>query len=407
MSDSSIKQVVIIAILTCTASTEIRTSCGQEEANGKPAPVFGIDYSPDGRWLAASGGMGTTTGSLAVWNIADWKPHLVRVELQGIGHIGFSPDGKQLAYTTGEMAVFMDVATWKEIDRWKAGQARLHSIAYSPDGTQFATSGADGTIKVWNAKTVMEVESFKAHKEDAYHAAYSPDGTMLLSGGGDGKAILWDLKTFQPKQTFEPSKFIVRRIRWSKDSRYFLTSRWDGHVRIRDTATGTLLGYTRGGSRWADLSQDNRLLVTTGRQNTARLHRVNLSSPTSDQAKQIRQLITKFEDDDYQTRETAQKQIAEFGMVAVPILREFADSSDAEIRIRTRILRRELMSPEPIAELSGHRGDVEVACFSPDGKQIATGCRGGDVKVWDASTFEKQITLQLPRVKPGEEHSIP
>lgn len=398
-----------MAILACIAASEIRMSCGQEaavETKEKPAPVFGIDYSPDSRWLAASGGMGTTTGSLAVWNIADWKPHLTRIEDQGIGHIGFSPDGKQLAYTTGEMAVFVDVATWKEIDRWKAGQARLHSIAYSPDGTQLATSGADGTIKFWNRKTAVEIEKLEAHKESSLQVAFSPDGAMLLSGGNDGKAILWDLKTFQPKQTFEPSSSIVRRVRWSKDGRYFLTSRWDGHVRIRETSTGILLGYTRGGSDWADLTEDNSLLVTTGWQNTAHVHRVNLSSPTAEQSKRIRELIAKFEDHDYQTREMAQKKIAEFGMVAVPILREFADSSDAEIRIRTRMLRRELMSPEPIAELTGHQGDVEVVCFSPDGKQIATGCRGGDVKVWDASTFKEKITVQLPTGKPGEEHSI-
>jgi hypothetical protein len=52
------------------------------------------------------------------------------------------------------------------VDRWKAGQARRHSIAYSPDGTQLATSGSDGiTIKFWNPKTAVEVKKLESHKE--------------------------------------------------------------------------------------------------------------------------------------------------------------------------------------------------------------------------------------------------
>ncbi|MCA9071174.1 MAG: hypothetical protein KDA84_19735, partial [Planctomycetaceae bacterium] len=144
-----------------------------------------------------------------------------------------------------------------------------------------------------------------------------------------------------------------------------------------DAATGQLVAFMQGGMEAVDLTSDNELLVTSGRNNEAHVYRISLSSPTEERAQNIRTLVARFQEEDYQTRETAQRQIAKLGMMAVPVLREFAESSDTEVRIRTRELRRRLMSPEPIARLGDHAGDVEVVCFSPDAKWIATGSRGG------------------------------
>jgi WD40 repeat protein len=174
-------------------------------------------------------------------------------------------------------------------------------------------------------------------------------------------------------------------------------------VRIRDAANGMLLAFASGGSRAADLSQDNRLLIAASGQNIAGIHRINLDPPTAEEAKQLRELVARFTDDDYQTREMVQQKIREFGMIAVPVLREFADSPDAEVRIRTRILRRELMAPEPSAKLTSHRSDVEVVRFSPDGQHIATGCRGGDIKLWDAKTFQELASFESPAIKSNQE----
>ncbi|MEE8452644.1 MAG: WD40 repeat domain-containing protein [Thermoguttaceae bacterium] len=54
------------------------------------------------------------------------------------------------------------------------------------------------------------------------------------------------------------------------------------------------------------------------------------------------------------------------------------------------------MSPEPIARLSGHRGRLEIVCLSPDDKLLATGCRGGDLKIWSIPEFKELVTLIAP-----------
>jgi WD40 repeat protein len=406
MNALSFHRILSLSVLLIGISARIPFALAQN-AEAKPQetpllPVFGIDISPDGKLLAASAGRSTMNGYVAVWSVADRKLQFDRNESQGVRHVTFSPHGTSLAYVTGEVVAILDTKTWVNNHRWNAEQTGVHCVAYSPDGQWLATGATDGTVKIWKTKTAEEVKSIAAHKEEVYSVAFSPDGMRLLSGGGDGKAILWNCEAWQAEQTFQPSRLIVRRIRWSNDGLFFLTSRWDGNVRIRDAYSGALLAFTRGGSDSADLSQDNRLLVTTGSRNEAHIHQVNLDPPTPDQVKQIRDLVARFADDDYHAREAAQKEIAKLGMVAVPVLREYAGDSDAEVRIRTRILRRELMAPEPLAKLTGHRGDVEVVRLSPDGERIATGCRGGDIKLWDAKTFQELATFQSPAIKPNE-----
>ena len=88
-------------------------------------------------------------------------------------------------------------------------------------------------------------------------------------------------------------------------------------------------------------------------------------------------------------------------MVAEPLLREALKSASPEVRIRARRLRKSVMSPQAVAKLSGHRGDVEVVCLSPDDKLLATGCRGEDLKIWSLpqageTGFVELITLTGP-----------
>ena len=102
-----------------------------------------------------------------------------------------------------------------------------------------------------------------------------------------------------------------------------------------------------------------------------------------------------FADDSYAVRMSALAEIEKFGMIAEPQLREAMRAEDAELRVRARQLRERVLSPEPIAHLGGHRGDVEVVCFSPDSRLLATACRGGDIKVWPTSNFQDPVTLQI------------
>jgi WD40 repeat protein len=363
----------------------------------KKLPVFGLKFSPDGKRLAAAVGSSEEAGPIVIWNVADWGTHLVHRQPHGSVHIDFSSDSRLLAYALRDGKIgILDVVSGQLIKEIAAHSNAVFSVAFLADGKWLVSSGADGLIKVWDVATGEMVRTLEGHADTVYGIAVSPDGLTLLSGSGDKQARLWDLGTGQVKQQFQPSDLIVRRVAFSRDGQYFLTSRWDGKVRIRETTTGRLRAILTSGSHSADMTSDNRLVSTSGQGSTAHLFHIDLQEPSPEQERRIRHLINQFGHESYEEREKAAADILTIGMVAERLLREAMDSQDAEVRIRARRLRGQILSPQPIAELPGHSGDVEVVSFSPDGKLLATACRGGDIKVWSTDSYALLQTLHQP-----------
>jgi WD40 repeat protein len=360
-------------------------------------PIFGLQFSPDGKFLAAASNSNEPPGPVVLWNVNDWSIHHIHRPTKGSLDVDFSPDGSQLAFGTKAGIVgVIDVASGKIIREINAHSNSVYSVAFSPDGNTLASGGADRSIQMWNVTKGELVRTFEGHRDTVDAVAISPNGKLLLSGGNDHEARLWDIETGQVTKKFTPSDLIVRRVDFSDDGNYFLVSSWDGKARIRETDGGRLRAVLPSGSDCADMTRDNRFVVTSGQASTAMVYAIDLHDVTADEQSQIQALIAQLKNESYEVRETAEQEIGRIGMIAEPQLQEAINDEDAEIRVRARRLREKVLSPEPIARLSGHRGDVEVVCFAPDGRLIATACRGGDIKIWDASDYSEVVRLNAP-----------
>jgi WD40 repeat protein len=388
---------LLAAVCLCLAA-EAQTADPATPSAVPPAGIWGLEFSPDGKWLAAGTNARGHGGPIVIWRVQDWTPHVVHMEPTGGLHVAFSPDGKLLAYSTrGPQVGLIDVSSGKLARSIKAldtEQGIVYSVAFSPDGKSLLTSGTDRRIKEWSLADGSLKRTFEGHSDTVNGIALSPDGSLLLSGGREDESRLWDMSTGAVIQVFKPGDGIVRRVRFSPDGRFFLTSKWDGKTRIRDTTTRQLRAVLTG-SNSAALRRDNRLAATASR-STVSVYRLQLDPPSQEQRQRIRRLIRQLDDDDYSVREAASEEVAEIGLVAEPFLKESLDAASAEVRVRARRLRKRVMSPQPIAELSGHRGDLEVVCLSPDDKLLATGCRGGDLRIWSVPEFEELVTLTAP-----------
>src|SRR5262249_44327370 len=67
------------------------------------------------------------------------------------------------------------------------------NVAYSPDGKSLATSGEDGTVRVFDPLTGRRKLLLHGHSPNiCWRVTYSPNGTMLASGGRDKTVKIWD-----------------------------------------------------------------------------------------------------------------------------------------------------------------------------------------------------------------------
>jgi WD40 repeat protein len=108
----------------------------------------------------------------------------------------FSPDGKKVVtgYGDGQIRVW-DSNTGLMIKGFSGHQDRIYSVAFSPDGKYFATSGGikDPVVRVWDAINYTEIITLTGHTDYVFSVDISPNGHKLVSGSGDGTIRFWNL----------------------------------------------------------------------------------------------------------------------------------------------------------------------------------------------------------------------
>src|SRR5262249_20245323 len=130
----------------------------------------------------AGGPQGNATSTLGAANVVTLVPELPGSALTSID---WSPDGKQIAASFGDGHVEI-----RDPDNHAVLLApkKLHSqsitrLQWSNDGKLIATSSVDKTVKVWDAATGNVTQTFSGHRAEVLSLSWSPepDVPMLVS----------------------------------------------------------------------------------------------------------------------------------------------------------------------------------------------------------------------------------
>src|SRR5262249_12896666 len=136
------------------------------------------------------------------WDFRDWEhaylrrlfteTHLtLRGHTNGVTSLDFSPDGKRLASTgfDGTLRVW-DAATGRSVFIPKTGL--FGGALFTPDGKRLVCQGWPPEVKVWDAATGQPRFSWKAPGEDLLGIGVSPDGKRFATWGKDKTVKVWD-----------------------------------------------------------------------------------------------------------------------------------------------------------------------------------------------------------------------
>jgi WD40 repeat protein len=141
---------------------------------------------------------------------------------------------------------------------------QLHSLLFSPDGRQLATSAVDGRVCVWDARSGDLLETLSGSGLRGFGVAYSPDGKRILTDGEPGQWLEWDA----------PTGRLLRKVRAPSDNApsprpmsglVVRRANDGGGLELEETRTWRTVRTVRippGDDHVAQLSRDRRTLVT-------------------------------------------------------------------------------------------------------------------------------------------------
>src|SRR5262249_53537637 len=160
--------------------------------------------------------------------------------------LAFSRDGRRLATIGGEDKT---VKLWDPLTRREILNLRGHTffgqcVVFSPDGGRLASSGKEGTIRIWDATPLRQNERQElltsSHEDEVWSVAISPDGQRIASASWDKTVRLWNAADGAPLRCLShPSE--VWLLSFSRDGKRLASGSRDKTVRVWDTTAGRKL----------------------------------------------------------------------------------------------------------------------------------------------------------------------
>lgn len=239
-----------------------------------PVTAKAVAFSPDGR-LAVAAGDGSG-GDVRIWDVATGRP---RWSLKGhagpVYGLDYSRDGKSLVTGgfDGTVRVW-EVETGKEYRRMNCGRVRLWGVAFAPDGGRVVSGGDDGLVWLWDVASGKALEKLEGHRRWVLGVAYAPDGEHIASCAEGGEILLWPSHEGRAPRRLAGHAGDVLCVHFSPDGRRLLSAGLDGTVRLWDVGTGEEIRRFHGHTNYVNkayFSEDGRRAVSCSHDRTAAL----------------------------------------------------------------------------------------------------------------------------------------
>ncbi|GIE35115.1 hypothetical protein Ait01nite_081600 [Actinoplanes italicus] len=196
-----------------------------------PSGVFLLAYSPDGRWVAATGPgigllvwdtgndrpprslpytgfpsglgfgpdgrlvLGADDGTIRIWDVgADAPPVLIRQPREfSPSSVAVSPDGDRIAVGGLDRVLVWPDGGRGEPQTYRGSEYWYTSVEFSPDGRRIAAGTSERTVRIWNLSDSGSGQALRGHRDAVLDLAFTPDGGGLVSGGHDSTVRVWDV----------------------------------------------------------------------------------------------------------------------------------------------------------------------------------------------------------------------
>jgi hypothetical protein len=288
-----------------------------------------------------------------------------------------------------------DMSTGKELHRLKAGDLKAMAVAFSPDGCVVVTVSEHDfvhcPVQLWDASTGEKIADWP-HQPVGSPVAFSPDGRLLVALFDEGIA-LWEMTTRKQVLQFKGLSSAIHALAFSPDGRVLVTAGEDGTLLVWDITGGLRDGRLKAltltpqelEADWQDLAGEDAARahraawrLVAGAAQALPFIEKRLRPVPFVPSQPVARLIADLDDDEFEVRENASRQLAELGEVAASALRRsLKDTRSEEVRKRASHLLEQLEKPAAQTLLSSRAVAVLEHVGSSEASRILDRFAGG------------------------------
>lgn len=202
-----------------------------------------VAFSPDSKKIAASG----TNGNVGIWDVGSGKLIRSLESKKWQTALAWSPDGKYLAGGSVGLTLW-ETESGKLVKNFDGHNAAIRGITFSSDGKMLASASLDKTARIWNAESGALLKTIEPkgliqfapdgktynneYKLPVLAVAFSPDGKQLATGGADRLVQLWDVASGEHVRSFLGHRMTVTGVKFSPGSKQIASSSLDRTIRL-------------------------------------------------------------------------------------------------------------------------------------------------------------------------------
>lgn len=328
-----------------------------------------------------------------------------------IGDIAFSGDGVLLAATSYDGTTRVVDADFTDVITLEQPDERGSALAFV--GPQRLLTGTrENHVRLWNLFPNTQPMAIEAHSEAITSLVFSSDGAHLTSSGADGTVRVWDAAsgTQRSRWTSDPIAIVTdlvttvdcRQVVWEAGGAIFRGS-VDGDGQLRHEVISAEVLYP--GDLSLSPSGDCLALIDDGRVRFLDLRSgKELANWSNEPATSLawhplgQFLAVASEQGQISLGKPGDQEFMSLLALTSPI-RCLALSADGELLAagtasgEATIVR--VTEPGERVVLQAYSKTVDCLAFAPDGKTLATGNnRDGDIRLWDPVTGSERNLLR-------------
>ena len=396
------------------------------------ADIYGLEFSPNGQYVAATAGnLGTEGTQTYIW---DPETGVLIVKFAG-SRFAFSPDSHLLAGATPDESLsgddrvdrcisVWDIAKAKRIAHFAAHRDWVDAITFSPCSNFLASSSRDKSLCMWDVAKSLQKRVYENFGTSRTVPFYSTAGELFAIIDGQDTIEVWNM---EHREKIQIPELHPRSI----DAAWF---REFPQVTLADMRTDTTLNkknqtrntHTFSTLREPDCFPDPILFLPDGKTLATRGHRTGIVLWDVER-KQVRETllkntrITSFtvlpsgnilsadsQDNNIKVWDAGKPDapIAEFTETdPVQLIWNIAFAPTGDLlAVGSRegpIYLYDFIRKARLKPLIGHTEHIWSVCFSPDGKRLVSGSDDRTARLWDVESGEEIATLPL-----GEPHTL-